>query len=126
MKAPLTQDRTVTSTKTAIFQLRQPSSRKRAMLHDAMTRTHHATAAFMADIARIEGLPGKTDRMAFMGKMAYATLRGWTRPRAGAAAARVDGMAMIESYIQRKTRSAATPPPTIQPITRRQDAMRRR
>ena len=93
----------VTATKTAVFQLRAPSAWKRAALRDALKRTHLATdaalKALLERLPEIKALRGKMDRKAAMLAIAYATLRGRDLSMAGAAAARVDAIGMVEGYL---------------------------
>jgi IS605 OrfB family transposase len=111
----------VRATKTAVFRLRAPSARKRVALLDAMKRTHLATEAvlraLLAEFEHIHGLAKKRERTDFMQRLAYATLRQWTLSGAGAAAARVDAIGMVESYLQQLGDGRETAnPPRILPI----------
>lgn len=93
----------IAATKTAVFQLRAPSAWKRAALLDAMKRTHLATrsvlAALLAKVEEMRALAKKTERTDHMQKLAYAALDGWDLSGASAAAARVDAIGMVESYL---------------------------
>lgn len=106
-------DGAVKSTMTAVFQLRAPSAWKRAALLDALKRTHFATGAaideLLADLPRYAGLPktvtkarrsaGEIRRADVMQRIVYATLKAWSLSGASAAAARVDAIGMVESYV---------------------------
>jgi len=127
---------TISATKTAVFRLRDPSARKAAMLLDAMKRTHLATeaviTALLTEFETIRGFSksvksksrengGKVERTAFMQRVAYATLRAWNLPGAGAASARVDAIGMVESYLQQLGDGRETAsPPTVPPLSGRQ------
>lgn len=95
---------TLVCTMTARFELRRPSQWKRVALLDALRRTHLATGAvvkaLLDDIAGIQNCEKKRERTDRMQRLAYLTLRAWDLSSASAASARVDAMAMIESYVQ--------------------------
>jgi hypothetical protein len=110
---------TITAIKTAIFKLRAPSARKRRILLDALRRNHLATrallAAFVDEIDRIAAVPSQAGRLSVMQRIASSVLATWDLCGSAAASARVDAMALIESYLAsigdgRETASLPTVP----------------
>jgi hypothetical protein len=90
-----------------------------------MRRTHRATAAvvdaLLADFEAIHNTAKKTERTRRMQDIAYPTLHGWDLSTSGSAAARVDAIGMIESYVQQLADGRETAsPPTVPPLEGRE------
>jgi hypothetical protein len=80
-----------------------------------------AIRAMLAEFPAICELPKKTDRTGYMQKIAYATLHTWDLSGAGSAAACVDAIGMVESYVQQLGDGRETAsPPTVPPLSGRQ------
>ncbi len=66
---------TITATQTAAFKLRSPSAWKRAVILDAMKRTHLATeaavGALLEHFEEYRAIPKKGERMGAMQQLAY-------------------------------------------------------
>jgi IS605 OrfB family transposase len=112
---------TISAQKTAVFRFHNPSKRKRAILHDAMARSHRAygalVRALLARLDEIEAVEQKTQRGRFMqDRIVYPTRRGWPLPASAEACARIDAMAAVESYVQQKRERPKASPPKVEAL----------
>lgn len=113
--------RVSTAQKTAVFQLHNLSKHKRALVLDSMKRTHRCYGAIvdalLVRLPEIEAIEKKTERNSFMqSAIAYPTLKKWTLCPSTKAAARVDAIGAVESFIQQKKERPVASPPTLDPL----------